>query len=180
MSALQLRMRPANAPWQHCRTDTPLGTLQLARTASGLCGAWFVQEQRHAPPARLFGPAQHAPEHPLLREAGRQLQAYFEGRLRRFELPLDLRAGTAFQQAVWQQLCAREHGQLARYGALAQQLGKPQAARAVGAAVGRNPVSIIVPCHRVLGSTGQLTGYAGGLERKRALLLLEGHPDLFQ
>ena len=141
----------------------------------GLCGAWFVQEQRHAPPARLFEPAQHAPEHPLLREAGRQLQAYFEGRLRRFELPLDLRAGTAFQQAVWQQLLQLPHGRLGRYGALAQGLGQPTAARAVGAAVGRNPVSIIVPCHRVLGSTGQLTGYAGGLWRKQALLQLEGH-----
>ena len=159
----------------HCLTTTPLGELRLACTPQGLCGAWFVQEQRHAPPARLFEPAQHAPEHPLLREAGRQLQAYFEGRLRRFELPLDLRAGTAFQQAVWQQLCAIEHGQLARYGALAQQLGKPQAARAVGAAVGRNPVSIIVPCHRVLGSGGALTGYAGGLWRKQALLRTEGH-----
>ena len=159
----------------HCLTTTPLGELRLACTPQGLCGAWFVQEQRHAPPARLFGPAQHAPEHPLLREAGRQLQAYFEGRLRRFELPLDLRAGTAFQQAVWHALCDIGHGQLARYGDLAQQLGKPQAARAVGAAVGRNPVSIIVPCHRVLGSSGALTGYAGGLWRKQSLLRTEGH-----
>ena len=168
-------MRPSSSPLAHTVIDTPLGELRLACTPQGLCGAWFVQEQRHAPPEALFEPAQHAPDHPLLREAARQLQAYFEGRLQRFELPLDLRAGTAFQQAVWQRLCAIEHGQLARYGALAQQLGKPQAARAVGAAVGRNPVSIIVPCHRVLGSSGALTGYAGGLWRKQSLLRTEGH-----
>lgn len=159
----------------HALTDTPLGEMRLACTPQGLCGAWFVQEQRHAPPEALFDPAQATPEHPLLREAARQLQAYFEGRLQRFELALDLRAGTAFEQAVWQRLCALELGQLARYGAIAQQLGKPQAARAVGAAVGRNPVSIIVPCHRVLGSSGALTGYAGGLWRKQALLRTEGH-----
>ena len=104
-----------------------------------------------------------------------QLQAYFDGRLQRFELALDLSAGTDFQQAVWQRLCDIGHGQLARYGDIAQQLGKPQASRAVGAAVGRNPVSIIVPCHRVLGSSGALTGYAGGLWRKQALLRTEGH-----
>ena len=164
-----------NASWIHCQVDTPLGPMRLARSEAGLCGAWFVQEQRHAPPAALFEPVQHTPEHPLLREAARQLQAYFEGRLQRFDLALDLSAGTEFQQAVWQQLCAIEHGQLARYGAIAQQLGQPQAARAVGAAVGRNPVSIIVPCHRVLGSNGALTGYAGGLWRKQALLRTEGH-----
>ena len=168
-------MHTPTAPWAHTVIETPLGDLRLACTPLGLCGAWFVQEQRHAPPAALFEPVQHAPEHPLLREAARQLQAYFEGRLQRFELALDLSAGTEFQQAVWQQLCAIEHGQLARYGAIAQQLGQPQAARAVGAAVGRNPVSIIVPCHRVLGSNGALTGYAGGLWRKQALLRTEGH-----
>lgn len=168
-------MRPTSPAPAHTVIDTPLGELRLACTSQGLCGAWFVQEQRHAPPAALFEPVQHTPEHPLLREAARQLQAYFERRLQRFELALDLSAGTEFQQAVWQQLCAIEHGQLARYGAIAQQLGQPQAARAVGAAVGRNPVSIIVPCHRVLGSNGALTGYAGGLWRKQALLRTEGH-----
>ena len=169
-------MRPQALPvLAHCRTPTPLGEMRLACTARGLCGAWFVQEQQHAPPETLFAPEQHAPKHPLLREAAQQLQAYFDARLQRFELTLDLSAGTAFQQAVWQQLCAIEHGQLARYGVIAQQLGQAQAARAVGAAVGRNPVSIIVPCHRVLGSSGALTGYAGGLWRKQALLRTEGH-----
>ena len=175
MSALQLRMRPANAPWQHCRTDTPLGTLQLARTASGLCGAWFVEDQKHAPDLVCFAPEHHCPQDPLLQRAAAQLAAYFEQRLDTFDLPLDLTAGTAFQQAVWQALLTIPHGRLGSYGVLSQQLGKPLASRAVGAAVGRNPISIIVPCHRVLGSTGQLTGYAGGLWRKQALLKLEGH-----
>ena len=168
-------MHTPTAPWAHTVIGTPLGELRLACTPQGLCGAWFVQEQRHAPPEALFSAEHVAPEHPLLREAARQLQAYFDGRLQRFELALDLSAGTDFQQAVWQRLCEIGHGQLARYGAIAQQLGKPQASRAVGAAVGRNPVSIIVPCHRVLGSSGALTGYAGGLWRKQALLRTEGH-----
>ena len=168
-------MHRPTAPWAHTVIETPLGALRLACTPQGLCGAWFVQEQRHAPAEALFTPEQAAPDHPLLREAAWQLQAYFDGRLQRFELALDLSAGTDFQQAVWRQLCAIGHGQLARYGAIAQQLDKPQASRAVGAAVGRNPVSIIVPCHRVLGSSGALTGYAGGLWRKQALLRTEGH-----
>ena len=175
MSALQPLMRPANAHWQHCRTDTPLGTLQLARTASGLCGAWFVEDQKHAPDPVCFAPEYHCPQDPLLQRAAAQLAAYFEQRLDTFDLPLDLTAGTAFQQAVWQALLTLRHGRLGSYGALSQQLGKPSASRAVGAAVGRNPISIIVPCHRVLGSTGALTGYAGGLWRKQALLKLEGH-----
>ena len=91
-----------------------------------------------------------------------------------FELPLDLEAGTSFQQAVWRALLQIPAGGTTSYGALGQCLGKPQASRAVGAAVGRNPVSVVVPCHRVLGTGGALTGYAGGLERKSALLRLEG------
>ena len=98
----------------HKLIGTPLGELRLACTPQGLCGAWFVQEQRHAPPEALFTPEQAAPEHPLLREAARQLQAYFDGRLQRFELTLDLSAGTDFQRAVWQRLCDIGHGQLAR------------------------------------------------------------------
>jgi methylated-DNA-[protein]-cysteine S-methyltransferase len=168
-------MRPAIASWQHCRTDTPLGPLQLARTTSGLCGAWFVEDQKHAPDTARFAPEHYSPKDALLQTAAEQLAAYFEQRLHTFDLPLDLTAGTAFQQAVWQALLTLPHGRLGSYGALSQQLSKPLASRAVGAAVGRNPISIIVPCHRVLGSTGQLTGYAGGLWRKQALLKLEGH-----
>lgn len=164
--------------WLHCTTPTPLGTMRLARTAQGLCGAWF-EGQRHAPAASAFLATHHAPTDPLLQHTAQQLQGYFEGTRTAFDLPLDMGAGSAFAQQVWQALLALPCGHTASYGALAAQLGRPTAARAVGAAVGRNPVSIIVPCHRVLGSTGQLTGYAGGLERKKALLRREGHAALF-
>lgn len=112
--------------------------------------------------------------HPVLRQAAEQLLQYFAGERREFDLPLDLRLGTAFQQSVWHNLLGIAAGTTRSYGAVAQAVGRPGAARAVGAAVGRNPISIIVPCHRVVGSTGALTGYAGGMERKVALLHLEG------
>lgn len=159
------------------RTASPLGELILACSDQGLCGVWF-EGQRHGPQASVVQGWQSAPDHPLLQATAVQLQDYFAGRRTVFDLPLDLSRGTAFQQTVWQALLAIAAGTHQSYGQLATRLNKPQAVRAVGAAVGRNPVSIIVPCHRVLGSTGQLTGYAGGLERKRALLLLEGHHDL--
>lgn len=111
----------------------------------------------------------------MLCEAAAQLAAYFSGQRQRFDLPLDLSAGTDFQQAVWKALLALDWGQSGSYSQIAQTMGRPRAVRAVGAAVGRNPISLIVPCHRVLGSTGHLTGYAGGLWRKQALLKLEGH-----
>ncbi len=157
-------------PWQHCRTDSPLGSLRLARTAQGLCGLWFEQDQRHAPGPACFAPELHRPQDPLLREAAQFIDAYFRGQRPSFALPLDLSSGTPFQQAVWRVLLTIPAGQTRSYQDLAIALGKPSAARAVGTAVGRNPLSIIVPCHRVLGSMGQLTGYAGGLWRKQALL----------
>ncbi|PIT78074.1 methylated-DNA--[protein]-cysteine S-methyltransferase [Limnohabitans sp. G3-2] len=157
------------------RTASPLGELTLACSDRGLCGVWF-EGQRHGPEAQLVQGWQSAPDHPLLQATAAQLSDYFAGRRTVFDLPLDLSRGTAFQQSVWQGLLAIAAGTHHSYGQLAARLNKPLAVRAVGAAVGRNPVSIIVPCHRVLGSTGQLTGYAGGLERKRALLQLEGHP----
>jgi methylated-DNA-[protein]-cysteine S-methyltransferase len=103
-----------------------------------------------------------------------QLDEYFAGTRTRFELTLDLQGGTAFQQSVWQALLSIPRGETTTYGDLSRRVGQASAVRAVGAAVGRNPVSIVVPCHRVLGSDGSLTGYAGGLERKEALLRLEG------
>jgi O-6-methylguanine DNA methyltransferase len=102
----------------------------------------------------------------------RELDAYFAGKLRQFTVPLDLR-GTAFQLRVWELLCDIPYGKTRSYGEIAQALGKPKATRAVGQANGRNPISIIVPCHRVIGSDGGLTGYGGGLHRKRTLLDLE-------
>ena len=102
-----------------------------------------------------------------------ELDAYFAGKLRQFTIPLDLR-GTSFQRQVWDLLCGIPWGETRSYGQIAQALGRPRAARAVGRAVGTNPVSIVVPCHRVVGSDGSLTGYGGGLDRKVALLKLEG------
>jgi methylated-DNA-[protein]-cysteine S-methyltransferase len=110
----------------------------------------------------------------VLNEAKQQLQAYFAGKLQQFDLPLDLSAGTAFQQAVWLALLAIPFGKTTSYSALSISIGKPLAVRAVGTAIGRNPIGIIVPCHRVIGLDGSLTGYAGGLHRKEAFLKLEG------
>lgn len=151
---------------------TPLGRMRLAASASGLAGAWF-HDQRHAPDPALTRQWKASDHHPVLQAATQQLQAYFDGERPVFDLPIDLSHGTAFQRAVWRALLSIPPGQTVSYGDLAGQLGKPAAVRAVGAAVGRNPVSIVVPCHRVLGARGELTGYAGGLPRKQALLRLE-------
>ena len=154
-----------------CKTiRTPQGPMLLAASEAGLAGAWF-EGQSHHPDARAW---------PVVREqrwidrAEQELTAYFKGEVQVFNTPRVPAWGTAFQQSVWRALCGIPHGSTCSYGQLAAQLNKPLAVRAVGAAVGRNPWSVIVPCHRVLGAQGQLTGYAGGLERKRALLTLEG------
>ena len=155
---------------------TPLGQLTLAAGTHGLAGAWF-EDQQHRPPA-LCGAGNaawpSAPSHPVLREAAGQIEAYFSGALKVFDLPLDLSAGTDFQRTVWQALLALQRGQTCTYGELSKGIGRPLAVRATGGAIGRNPLSVIVPCHRVIGQGGALTGYAGGLARKRALLQLEG------
>ena len=147
---------------------SPLGKLLLARTADGLAGAWFDAQKHH--PAAIDAPERD--DDPLLRRVAEQLGAYFEGSDADFDLPLDL-LGTPFQRAVWKELLQIERGATTSYGDIARRLGSPAASRAVGAAVGRNPDSNIVPSHRVLGSGGALTGYAGGLDRKTALLRLE-------
>jgi methylated-DNA-[protein]-cysteine S-methyltransferase len=150
--------------------ESPLGTMLLAATDRGLAGLWFLG-QRHGPDSRGW---REDPAHPVLQQAMAQLADWFAGERTGFDLPLDLQAGTPFQQDVWAALLAIPHGGTTSYAELARRLGRPSAARAVGAAVGRNPISIVVPCHRVVGSGGSLTGYAGGLERKTALLRLEG------
>ena len=150
---------------------TPLGPMLAAATARGLAGLWF-DEQRHHPGA-IEVPIDAGQRWIALTAA--QLNEYFDGRRQHFDIPLDA-TGTAFQQAVWQALLALPLGVTSSYGAIAQAIGKPAAVRAVGAAVGRNPISIIVPCHRVLGRDGSLTGYAGGLDRKTALLRHEARP----
>ena len=150
--------------------QSPLGAMTLAATTRGLSGAWF-DGQRHGPDASAW---RCDATHPVLQAAIVQLGQYFAGQRTSFDLPLDLQAGTPFQQQVWQALLGIAPGATTSYGGLSAAIGKPAAVRALGAAVGRNPISIVVPCHRVLGATGSLTGYAGGLERKTALLSLEG------
>ena len=142
--------------------STPLGTLVITANTKGIESV-------------LFRDSSDAPDQSndlLLLDCKAQFDAYFAGSLQQFDLPLAA-IGTDFQQAVWQALLRIPRGQTRSYREVAEQIGRPQAVRAVGAAVGRNPLSIVVPCHRVLGSDGGLTGYAGGLERKRALLQLE-------
>jgi len=153
------------------RYASPLGDMILAATDAGLSGLWF-DGQRHLPDMTHWpqAPAGHA----VIAQTRRQLDEYFAGQRTTFDLPLDLQGGTPFQQSVWRALLGIACGTTTSYGTLGRQIGRPAAVRAVGAAVGRNPLSIIVPCHRVLGSTGTLTGYAGGLPRKQALLSLEG------
>ena len=154
--------------------QSPLGRIIMAATDKGLAGVWF-EGQRHLPEELVTG--SRWPEnasHPVLQKTTRQLKDYFGGQRTHFDVPLDLSGGTAFQQAVWQVLLAIPQGATCSYGDVSKRIGNPAAVRAVGAAVGRNPVSIIVPCHRVLGTNGSLTGYAGGLDRKTALLKLEG------
>ncbi|WP_296543131.1 methylated-DNA--[protein]-cysteine S-methyltransferase [Rhodoferax sp.] len=149
---------------------TPLGLMRLAASPLGLCGVWF-EGQNHQPDASSWPTAK---DHPLLQRAITQLTQYFAGQREQFDLALDLTAGTPFQQTVWRALHSLAFGQTCSYGALSAHIGRPTAVRALSGAVARNPLSIVVPCHRVLGASGALTGYAGGLERKAALLKLEG------
>ncbi|MCC6246393.1 MAG: methylated-DNA--[protein]-cysteine S-methyltransferase [Rubrivivax sp.] len=153
------------------RVDTPLGAMTAAATTRGLAGLWFDGQRHH--PGVLAAPADD--DNRFIVQARQELAAWFaDGAARRcgFTVPLDAQ-GTAFQRGVWARLSMLACGERARYGEIARALGRPEAARAVGAAIGRNPISVIVPCHRVLGHDGALTGYAGGLDRKQALLALE-------
>ena len=138
--------------------------LRLAASASGIRSVAF-----HPPAAEGRG---GAARNPLLKEAVRQLHAYFAGDLREFDLPLDMR-GTEFQLSVWRQLVSIPYGQTTSYAYIARAIGREKAVRAVGAANGANPVAIVVPCHRVIGSSGRLVGYGGGLPLKQRLLQLE-------
>ena len=151
------------------RIDTPLGPLTLAATERGLALAWFdAQAHRTETVDAPIDPA-----HPHLVLAAREFAAYWKDSSLRFTVPLDPQ-GTPFQQSVWRVLRGITPGALLSYGDVAQRIGRPKAMRAVGAAIGRNPLGIIVPCHRVVGRDGSLTGYAGGLPRKQALLQHEG------
>lgn len=154
-----------------CKTiDTPLGAMLLAAHDAGLAGLWFAG-QRHQPDTTGW---QVVDSQTWLDQAAAEIAAYFGGTLRHFTTPCAPAWGTPFQRSVWMALAGIPWGVTTSYGALAARLGRPKAMRAVGAAVGRNPWSIVVPCHRVLGGDGSLTGYTGGLARKQALLRIEG------
>ncbi|MFD3514976.1 methylated-DNA--[protein]-cysteine S-methyltransferase [Streptomyces sp. NPDC058657] len=153
---------------QHTVIDSPYEPLTLVAT-DGVLSAVYMVNHRHMPSPETFGDRHDGP----FPQVVEQLNAYFEGELTEFTLPLHL-AGTPFQRSVWEQLLTIPYGETRSYGQLAAQLGKAGASRAVGLANGKNPISIVVPCHRVIGSGGSLTGYGGGLDRKRALLALEG------
>jgi len=169
---------PPNASRVHTTASaSPLGPLTLAATEAGLVGVHFPTH-RHSPPWHREGSAADAGGAPpavveLLRETAAQIDEYFSRRRVEFDLPIAAE-GTLFQQRVWSALRAIPFGETISYGELARRVGDPGAARAVGSANAHNPVSIIVPCHRVVGHTGSLTGYGGGMERKRWLLVHEG------
>jgi len=147
---------------------SPHGEMLLVATDAGLAGVYF-KGQKYAPERKDW---KRDPDHALLKRAKRELAEYFAGRRKRFEVPLDP-AGTAFQRKVWNAIARVGFGETISYGELAKRAGHPGSARAAGAATGRNPIGVIVPCHRIMGANGSLTGYAGGLARKRALLQLE-------
>lgn len=142
--------------------QSPLGAIRINATATGICEIAFIAAEDIV----TDKPSS------LTRQATEQLQQYFAGTLTRFTLPL-CATGTDFQKSVWQQLCAIGYGETCSYGAVATALKNPKAVRAVGAANGRNPIGIVVPCHRVIGANGTLTGYAGGLDKKAWLLAHE-------
>lgn len=152
----------------HIVVDSPYGPLTLVAT-DGVLSALYMSEQRHRPPQESFGAVDAAPFGGVID----QLDEYYAGERTEFDVTMTLH-GTPFQRSVWEQLLTIPYGETRSYGQLADALGKSGASRAVGLANGKNPVSIIVPCHRVIGSTGSLTGYGGGLERKQRLLAFEG------
>ena len=168
----------------HTTFSTPLGPVIIAAGEQGLAGIWF-SGQKHAPDTRDTRNWVQRDDHPLLLQAAAQVQAYLRGDATAFEVPQTpetskmplmplMPLGTDFQRQVWRQVSHIGRGQVRTYADIAHALGRPQAARAVGAAVGRNPWLMLVPCHRVVGQGGQLTGYAAGLERKQQLLRMEG------
>ncbi|MDR3418176.1 MAG: methylated-DNA--[protein]-cysteine S-methyltransferase [Nevskia sp.] len=152
-----------------CRMASPIGPLSLYSDGQFITGLYMATGGDMDLSAADGADTQAQHENPLLREAQEQLRAYFAGELQTFDLPLLLQ-GTAFQQRVWQELRDITYGETISYRELAARVGQPKASRAVGLANGRNPISIVVPCHRVIGADGSLTGYGGGLPRKRWLL----------
>ncbi|TWP39034.1 methylated-DNA--[protein]-cysteine S-methyltransferase [Leekyejoonella antrihumi] len=159
---------------RHCVIDGALGELTVVADHDSLIGIYFPQHWTN-PSTDDFGPRVDASSDPLLDRAGRQLDEYLTGGRTAFDLPIDPH-GDAFQHQVWKLLMEIPYGATTTYGALAERLGNKALAQRVGQCVGHNPLSVVIPCHRVVGSDGSLTGYAGGLDRKRFLLGLE-EPD---
>lgn len=155
--------------------QSPVGELKLVASECGLVAVLWENDD----PKRVrFLPQVEQPENPILQETERQLWQYFSGKRREFSLPLEF-VGTEFQKQVWAALVTIPYGETRSYGEIARQIGNPTAVRAVGAANGRNPLSIIAPCHRVIGTNGKLTGFAGGLHTKAFLLRIEGGGQLW-
>lgn len=150
----------------HRKMETPIGVLKLVASNTGLVAVLWAKES-----LKEFSsdPIPEDGSHPILKAAVGQLEEYFGGKRKEFDLPLEMR-GTEFQKKVWRNLLKISYGKTASYGDLAKAIGNPKACRAVGAANGQNPIPIIVPCHRVIGSNGALTGFAGGLKAKKILL----------
>ena len=154
--------------------DSPIGRLKLVASDEGLVAIlWENDNPRRVRLSELV----ENPEHPILVRTGKELAEYFAAKRNKFSVPLDMR-GTPFQKQVWDALLAIPFGETRTYGQLANQLGNTKATRAVGAANGRNPIAIVVPCHRVIGFSGKLTGFAGGLDAKAHLLKLENNDRL--
>ena len=149
---------------------SPVGDLLLAADDSALTGVYFAGCDHVPGESKQWT---HDPRHPVLQSATKQLAEYFAGKRTAFSVPLRL-SGTNFQKKVWQEIARIPYGKTVSYSDLAQRAGAPEAVRAAGTATGRNPLSIIIPCHRVIGKNGSLCGFAGGLERKRYLHKLEG------
>jgi methylated-DNA-[protein]-cysteine S-methyltransferase len=153
---------------------SPVGQLKLVASEKGLAAILWEKDD----PRRVrLAPISEDKNHPVLLETERQLNDYFSGKRKSFSVKLDFK-GTEFQKKVWAALLAIPFGETRSYGQIAKQINNPKAVRAVGAANGKNPISIIAPCHRIIGSTGKLTGFAGGLETKARLLALEGGKDI--
>lgn len=160
--------------YTHRTMNSPVGILTLVASDKGLTAILWEGDR----PGRVpLGETTEDRDHPVLIEAERQIAAYFAGELTEFTVPLAFN-GTDFQKSVWAALLTIPFGETRSYAEIAHQIGRPKAVRAVGAANGRNPISIIAPCHRVIGSNGSLTGFAGGLEAKQLLLTLEGRGTL--
>lgn len=164
-------MTPCAATVVYGDVATPLGMMRLAANPMTLLGAWFL-DQWDLP--AMTDDWQQRPDHPVVAQAGLELEQWFQNQRRSFDVALQAQ-GTAFQQEVWRALQALPFGTTVSYSELSRSIGRPRAVRAVAGAVGRNPISIFIPCHRVVGKDTSLTGFGGGLPRKQALLAHEGH-----